>query len=95
VVIFLSESKVKLLKIRNEKKRIFEGWASVEVVDKQGEVVPAEELKKAMIDFMDRGGAIVFEHSNKPVGKVLQWQVDIHPIAFMTTMSLTIGFGSR
>jgi len=80
-VILLSQPKIRLLKIRNEKKRIFEGWASVEVVDKQGEIVPAKELEKAMIDFMDRGGTIVFEHSNKPVGKVLQWQVDIHPIA--------------
>ena len=65
--------------IENEDERIIAGWASVETVDKQGDVVPISELAKAMLKFMDRGGIIVFGHENKPVGKVLHWEIKKDP----------------
>jgi len=52
---------------------------SVEVIDLQGDIVPISEMKKAMYKFMDRGGSIMYGHSNKPVGKVLQWEVEKFP----------------
>ena len=67
------------LDIRNYDDRIIGGWASVEVKDLQGDVVPVAEMVRAMIDYMDRGGLIMYGHSNKPVGKVLYWDVKKHP----------------
>lgn len=67
------------LDIRNEDERIIAGWASVEVKDLQGDVVPISEMIKAMMDYMDRGGLIMYGHSNKSVGKVLYWDVKKHP----------------
>jgi phage head maturation protease len=56
-------------------KRLIEGWASVEIVDYQGEIVPIDELEKSMYDYMDRGAPVIYGHSNKPVGKVLKWEI--------------------
>ena len=71
----------KQFEIIDEDKRLVSGWATVEVVDKQGEIVPVSEMKKAMYAFMDRGGHVMFKHSNKPVGKVLKWDIEKHPEA--------------
>lgn len=67
------------LDIKNEDERIIAGYATVEVKDLQGDIVPISEMIKAMIDYMDRGGLIMYGHSNKPVGKVLYWDVKKHP----------------
>ena len=67
------------LEIFNDKDRIFGGWGSVEVVDRQGDVIPISELKKIMPKVMDRGGIINLQHSNKPVGKILNYEFKTHP----------------
>ena len=63
----------------SEEDRLIAGWISVEVVDRQGEVIPIEELRKAMVKFMDRGGPLLFGHSNRPIGKILSYEVREHP----------------
>jgi len=73
------KSKPTQFEIVDEDERLVSGWASVEVVDLQGDIVPISELKRAMYKFMDRGGFIMYGHSNKPVGKVLQWEVEKFP----------------
>ena len=62
------------LNIVNEEDRIFKGFLSVEIVDKQGDIVPIEELEKVMTALMKRGGVITDTHTNRVVGKILNWQ---------------------
>ena len=64
--------------IKDEKQRLVEAYATVEVVDKDGEIIPIEEFKKIMPIIMDRGGLVMYEHSNKPVGKILNWEITEH-----------------
>lgn len=65
--------------IRDENERIIAGFASVEIVDKQGDIIDVSELKRAMYKLMDRGGFIVYGHQNKHVGKILDWEIRKHP----------------
>lgn len=60
--------------ISNEDERKFQGYLSVEVVDKQGELIPITEIEKVMDTLMKRGGFITDEHSNRVVGKIVNWQ---------------------
>ena len=68
----------KQFEIVDEDERIIAGWASVEVVDGHGDIVPISELRRGMLSLMDRGGNILFGHSNKPVGKILGWEIRKH-----------------
>jgi hypothetical protein len=74
----MSQPKQHLL-ISDPDKRIVAGFASVEVKDLQNDIVPVSVLERAMYDFMERGGTIIYGHSNMPVGKVLRWEVRKHP----------------
>lgn len=64
--------------ILNKEDRIARGWASVEVKDSQGEIVPIEDLRKSMSTWMFRGGFISDQHTNRIVGKGLRWYEDTH-----------------
>ena len=68
------------INIMDSDQRLVAGWASVEMVDTQGDLVPISELKKAFLALMDRGGHIIYGHQNYPVGKILQWEVREHPL---------------
>jgi HK97 family phage prohead protease len=78
VVEHLVEDKPKQFDIMDEGERLISGYCSVEIVDKQGDIIPISELKKAMFAYMKRGGHIMYGHTNKPVGRVLQWEVEKH-----------------
>lgn len=67
------------MEIINSDERLVAGWANVEVVDMQGEIIPIDLLKEAMLKYMDLGGPVVLAHTNKQVGKVLQWEIKEHP----------------
>ena len=54
----------------DQDERLFEGWASVAITDKQGELIPMETLKPQMDKFMRRGAPINLNHSNWTIGKV-------------------------
>jgi len=61
--------------VLNENERIFRAWGSVEVKDKQGEIIPIDALKKVMYVVMDRGGVLLDSHTNRPVGKILNYEI--------------------
>jgi len=56
-------------------ERIFSGFGSVEVLDKQDDIIDIDGLTKIMGTVMERGGVIMDSHSNKHVGKILDWKV--------------------
>jgi len=61
-------------KIHDNEMRKFECWGSVEVLDRHDEIIPAEEIYKIMDIWMDRGAPIQYMHTNRNVGKGLNWQ---------------------
>jgi len=71
----------KPFEILSEDDRIVAGWASVEILDSQGDIIPIEEIERAMYILMDRGGQILYGHGNKPIGKILKWDIRKHPEA--------------
>lgn len=62
------------LEILNDEDRLFKSWGSVEIKDKQGEIIPIDEFKKIMLVMMKRGGVIIDSHSNRPVGNLLNYE---------------------
>jgi hypothetical protein len=60
--------------IHDDDMRKFSCWGSVEVVDRQKEIIPIDEVYKIMDIWMDRGSPIMFNHSNRQVGKGLNWR---------------------
>ena len=62
------------LEILNEDDRIFKSWGTVEVRDKEGQMIPMDEIKKIMPTLMDRGGIITDRHSNRVVAKILNFE---------------------
>jgi len=56
-------------------KFIFEAWGSVEVVDKDNQVLPISDILKAMPLLIKRGGTLHLGHTNQPVGRVLDFWV--------------------
>ena len=49
--------------------RFFEGYLTVEMKDRQGEITVVDELYKCLPIWMDRGAPITDTHSNRVVGK--------------------------
>lgn len=62
-----------ILDIKKEQRR-FTAYASSEQIDAQGEILGIKGLMKNMPIFMRRGGTILFSHTNRPVGKALEWE---------------------
>jgi len=60
--------------IKDENDRIAQGWLTVETGDSQDEIIPLDELKKVMNTFMSRGGVVTDNHTNRVIGKVLNWK---------------------
>jgi len=58
----------------DDEKMIIAGYASVEAVDSQGEIIPVEALKDALPKFMEKEDYrnVMSRHSNVQVGKVLE-----------------------
>jgi len=56
-------------------ERIFEGWGSVEVIDRQGDLLPIDAMKEIMPIIMKRGGPLIDSHSNRVIGKLLDYQI--------------------
>jgi len=58
-----------------ETERSFEGWGSVEVKDKEGEIIPVDKIAEIMDTFIARGGTLMDSHSNRHVGKIIDWEL--------------------
>ena len=67
--IFFSKMVTKGLEPIESEGRFFEGYLTVQVKDKQGEVTIVDELYKVLPIWMDRGAPITDTHSNRVIGK--------------------------
>ncbi|MEM0142559.1 MAG: XkdF-like putative serine protease domain-containing protein [Candidatus Parvarchaeum sp.] len=70
---------MKDLIIKEEDTRLIYGYASVEILDRQKDMVPVETLQKAMLKYMERGAPLMYGHENKIIGKVINWNVTTSP----------------
>lgn len=59
--------------------RLVGGWATVDSVDKQGEVVSIKDMRESMDEFIKAGGAVYDRHSNRNVGVCFDWENGVHP----------------
>jgi hypothetical protein len=58
--------------------RFFEGYLTVQVKDKQGEITIVDELIKVLPLWMDRGAPITDTHSNRVVGKGINYSKTVY-----------------
>jgi len=65
--------------ILDDNERLARGWMTVEVKDKQGDIVAVDEIKRVLNIWMKRGATMMDIHSNRPVGKGLKWEEAVHP----------------
>ena len=67
--LFFRDTLTKSLEAVNSDERYFEGILTVQMKDKQGEITITDELMKVLPIWMDRGAPISDTHSNRIVGK--------------------------
>jgi len=72
-IFYFTKSVTKSITVVDTKKRLFEGIVTVEMVDKQGEITIRDELLKTFPIWMDRDAPIIDTHSNRKVGKGLNY----------------------
>ena len=58
----------------DEEKREFQAYATAEVVDSEDEIIEAKGVVDIMPTYMERGGILLYGHSNRHVGRVLKWK---------------------
>lgn len=75
--------------ILDKDDRLVRGWGTVEVVDKDGQIIPISEVKKIILKMMDLGLPIIDNHTNKKVGKVLNYEFKQNPISGTEGLLLT------
>ena len=67
------ESSLKSMEAVKSDERFFEGLLTVQMKDKQGEVTIVDELYKVLPVWMDRGAPISDTHSNRIIGKGINY----------------------
>jgi HK97 family phage prohead protease len=55
-------------------RRLFTGWGSVEIKDRDNDKISIDAIKKVMTKVMERGGPILYGHTNKVVGKIIDYE---------------------
>lgn len=75
---------------KSEDCRSFGGWLSVEKIDSQGDVVEIDALHDAVKKYINRGGPIMDEHTNRQIGTLYNATVGEHP----TGRKALFGFGT-
>ena len=65
------------MEILNKEDRTFKSWGTVEVRDREGDLLPMDEFRKIMPVIMKRGGNITDRHSNRTVAKILNYEFKI------------------
>lgn len=71
--VFFRNLTTKGLTAVNSGERYFEGFLTVQVKDKQGEVTIVDELMKVLPVWIDRGAPISDTHSNRIIGKGINY----------------------
>ena len=67
--LFFKQTLTKSLEPINSEERFFEGILTVQMRDKQNEITVTDELMKVLPVWMDRGAPITDTHTNRVVGK--------------------------
>ncbi len=65
--------------IKSSDDREFEAYISVEIVDRQNDVVPIAVLDKAFRIYRESGGQLQLLHSNIPVGNLIDSKIEVDP----------------
>jgi len=65
--------------ITKNNERVFSGFGTVEVYDSEGERINVDAVARCMPKIMERGGAILDSHTNRIVGKILDWRQAFNP----------------
>ena len=60
--------------VLNESERLFSCWGSVQMKDKQSDLIPISEFMKVMPVMMKRGGVIMDSHTNRHVGRLVNYE---------------------
>ena len=76
--VFFRNITTKGLTAVNSGERYFEGYLTVQVKDKQGEVTIVDELMKVLPIWIDRGAPISDTHSNRIIGKGINYAKTIY-----------------
>ena len=76
--VFFRNLTTKGLTAINSGERYFEGWLTVQVKDKQGEVTIVDELMKVLPVWIDRGAPISDTHSNRIIGKGINYSKSVY-----------------
>jgi hypothetical protein len=63
-----------MVMVINENDRIFQAWGSVEIRDKQGDLIKMKDFEPVMLSMMKRGAPVIDNHSNRVVGKILNYE---------------------
>ena len=76
--LFINGTITKALHPIADDSRFFEGYLTVQVKDKQGEITVVDELIKVLPIWMDRGAPISDTHSNRIIGKGISYAQTVY-----------------
>lgn len=76
--LYFSTLVTKSLEPINSDERYFEGYLTVQMKDKQGEITIVDELYKVLPIWMDRGAPISDTHSNRIIGKGINFSRTVY-----------------
>jgi len=76
--LFFNKLVTKAMEAIHGDERFFEGYLTVEIKDKQGEITIVDELYKVLPIWMDRGAPISDTHSNRIIGKGINYSKTIY-----------------
>lgn len=66
--------------VEKAKDRLYASWASVETVDKEGELIRISDVINSQETLMKRGAPITDTHTNRVIGRTLAYKVLTHPV---------------
>ena len=78
------------IELANEEDRVYRGFGSVEIKDSHGDLLSMNQFMKVMPTIMDRGGIILDSHSNRPIGKIINYNFIEHPEIKKVGILLTV-----
>lgn len=73
------KSDLKSAWVLNANDRLFQAWATVEMRDNQGQIIPIEKFEEIMPALIDRAIPIHLEHTNQAVGVIKNYEFAINP----------------
>lgn len=66
--------------VKKAADRLYATFATADARDKDGELIPIQDLISQQEILMERGGVVIDTHSNKPVGKTIAYKVMPEPL---------------